>query len=222
MIDVSGFSRELCGGTHVSATGEIGVMKIIAESSVGASIRRIEAVTGIEASKHFEALENNLTTLAQMLKTSPAQLTARVQKLIDDHSHLEKELKKARQQGGGSIPENAARALKEIAGVRVLAQKVSAPDRETLAAWTERLRDQFAPAVIALMSAIDQKVAISVCVSKPLIPSLHAGKIVQLLSEAVGGKGGGRPDFAQGGGTDLSKMDEALEKIDSIIEHRSS
>ncbi|MFH0800158.1 MAG: alanine--tRNA ligase [Pseudomonadota bacterium] len=215
MIDVSGFSRELCGGTHVSATGEIGMMKIVAESSVAAGVRRIEAVTGVGAGKYIEELEGRIAEVGRIVRAAPSEIADRTRRLADEVARLERELKKARSNAGGAV--NLMGEVRDIGGIKVITAKVDAPDRDTLGAWAEKYRDKLGKGVVALASVIDGKVALVAAVSKNLTPKVHAGKIVQALSEAIGGKGGGRPDFAQGGGADIAKIEEALKKIDDLI-----
>ncbi|HPM41098.1 MAG TPA: alanine--tRNA ligase [bacterium] len=221
MIDVSGFSRELCGGTHVSATGEIGMMKIVSESSVAAGIRRIEAVTGLGASQYVEELEEERREIARALKSQPSENLARVRKLAEEVAKLERELKEARSRAAGASQKDLMGEVRDVAGMKVLSARVDAPDRATLGSLAEKYRDRLR-GVVALASVIEDKVVIIVAVSKELTPTVHAGKIVQALSERVGGKGGGRPDFAQGGGTDVEKLDDTLKGIGKLITEMSS
>ena len=217
MIDVSGFSRELCGGTHVSATGEIGMMKIIGESSVAAGVRRIEAVTGVGASKYVEELESRLGEAARALKVRPADVAEKAAKLVEEVSRLERDLKAVRSQAAGAAQRDLMGEVHEAAGGKVIAARVEAHDRAALGSLAEKYRDKLKSGVVALAGAMEGRGVIIVAVSKDLNPGVHAGKIVQALSERVGGKGGGRPDFAQGGGTEVSRIDEALKAIDEII-----
>jgi len=207
MIDITGFSRELCGGTHVKATGEIGMLKIISESSVAAGVRRIEAVTGTGAQRYVENLEREREEIAKVVKAQPSELLEKVKRLAEQISKLEKDLKQARS-GVGAAGKDLMDQVKKIEGVSVLAADAKAPDRNTLGEWAENYRDKIKSGVVVLGSVIDDKVAIVAVVSKDLTSKVHAGKLVQALSEAVGGKGGGRPDFAQGGGTDIDKFSD--------------
>lgn len=220
MIDISGFSRELCGGMHVHATGEIGMFKILAQSSVAAGIRRIEAVTGIGVGKYIEELEHERAEIARAVKVQSSEILARIQRLVDDVARLERELKTAHSRK--TVAVDLMKGVRDIGGIKILAAKVDAPDRSTLGEWAEKYRDALGKGVVALVSIIDDKVAIVVAVSKALTPNVHAGKIVQAMSEVVGGKGGGRPDFAQGGGTDASKLEKALGKVYDIIESQKT
>lgn len=220
MIDVEGFSRELCGGTHVKSTGEIGMLKIISESSVAAGVRRIEAVTGNGAQQYVENLEREREEIAKIVKTQPSELLEKVKRLTEQISRLERDLKQARSGGAGS-GNDLMDAVQKIEGINVLATDVNAPDRQILGEWAEKYRDRMKSGVVVMGSVIDDKVALVVVVSKDLTSKVHAGKLVQALSEAVGGKGGGRPDFAQGGGTDIKRfekfVDISLKTIEGML-----
>lgn len=217
MIDVSGFSRELCGGTHVGGTGEIGMCKVVSESSAAAGVRRIEAVTGVGVGKYVEELERERHAMSRIAKVQPSGLTERIKRLVEDVSRLERELRAARMQTMNSTECDLMSEIHEINGIKVLAAKVDVPDRGTLGRWAEQYRDKLGSGVVVLAAIIEDKVSIAVVASKDLIPTVHAGKMVQTLSEVVGGKGGGRPDFAQGGGIDTVKIDEVLKKVDQML-----
>ncbi len=215
MLDIAGFSRELCGGTHVSATGEIGMMRIVGESSVAAGVRRIEAVTARGAEKYIDGLENERAEVAKRLKTSPHEIADRVRRLQDQMAQLERDLKKAR--AGAADAEDLLSQARDMGGVKVLTARIDAPDRKTLGEWAEKYRDKLGNAVVLLASVIDEKVVLIAAVSKALTPKINAGTIVREASTIVGGKGGGRPDFAQGGGTDPDKIDAALKSVETAI-----
>ncbi|MFH1829487.1 MAG: alanine--tRNA ligase [Pseudomonadota bacterium] len=217
MIDISGFSKELCGGTHVHAAGDIGMMKIISESSVAAGVRRIEAVTGRGVEKYVNELQQKLDEAAKALRATPGEIAEKAKKLAEQVASLEKELKKARSQTAGSGMADLIQRVKDVNGVKVLAAKVDAPDRKTLGEWAEQYRDKMGEGVAVLGSVIEEKVVVIAAVSKSLTPKVHAGNIVKRASEIVGGKGGGRADFAQGGGPDPSKLDEALESVLDLL-----
>ena len=139
-----------------------------------------------------------------------------MRKLAEEVAKLERELKQARSQAAGASQKDLMAEVRDVAGMKVLSARVDVPDRATLGSMAEKYRDRLR-GVVALASVIEDKVVMIVAVSKDLTPKVHAGKIVQALSERVGGKGGGRPDFAQGGGTEAAKVDEALNSIDGII-----
>jgi alanyl-tRNA synthetase len=219
MIDVSGHSRELCGGTHVSATGEIGIFKIVSESSVAAGVRRIEAVTGRGVECYIDDIERQRAEIAKIVKAQPAEVVDRVSRLVEQVSKLEKDLRKAINGAASGRMNDLLSEVKEVDGVKVLAAKVEAPDRKILGEWAEKYRDKLGEGVVVLGSVIEDKVVVIATVSKSLTPAIHAGKIVKVVSEQVGGKGGGRPDFAQGGGNDAANLDSALAGISDKIKN---
>jgi alanyl-tRNA synthetase len=217
MIDISGFSKELCGGTHVHAAGDIGMMKIVSESSVAAGVRRVEAVTGRGVEKYLNALLREREDVAKALRSQPQEVAEKARKLAEQVSSLEKELRKARTEGASAGVGDLMGKVREVGGVKLLAARVEAPDRKTLGEWAEKFRDKMGEGVCVLASELEDKVAVVAAVSKSLTPKVHAGNIVKGVSEKLGGKGGGRPDFAQGGGTDASKLDEALKGVEELI-----
>lgn len=217
MVDVAGHSMELCGGTHVSATGEIGMMKIISESSVAAGVRRIEAVTGLGVEDLILELENERIEIARSMKVQPSEIGSKAVRMMEECTRLEKELKKSRSAAAGSSMRDLMTEVKEINGVKLLAAKVEAPDRDTLGGFAEQYRDKLGEGVVVLGSEIDGKVVLIAAVSKGLTNRINAGAIIKKISEIVGGKGGGRADFAQGGGADPTKLDAALRGVEAII-----
>jgi alanyl-tRNA synthetase len=217
LVEVESFSKELCGGTHVCRTGEIGFFKIISESSVAAGVRRIEAVTASGAVDHVHKQESILAEVAKLLKTKPDDLPRSVRKLLEDTSAMEKDLKKAKSSSAKSSGVDLLSKVKEICGIKVLAEKVEVADRDVLAELAEHYRDKIQSGVVLLAAEVGGKVVMIAAVSQDLVKLAHAGNLVKTASEVVGGKGGGRPDFAQGGGMDASKIRAALEKaVDSL------
>jgi len=216
VVDVPGFSRELCGGTHASATGQIGFFKITAETGVAAGIRRIEAVTGEGALEYLLGLESGIRQISSLLKCPPDDSPARVMKLIEANRELEKQIKKIRQEkargaGGADMEE------KEIAGIKVTAKKFEGLDTEALRAMVDETKTKLGSGVVLAATVEDGKVVLVAGVTKDLVGKLHAGKIAKQAASIVGGGGGGRPDMAQAGGTDASKVDEALKSVfDSV------
>ncbi|MBN1283053.1 MAG: alanine--tRNA ligase [Proteobacteria bacterium] len=217
MIDVSGFSQELCGGTHVHATGDIGMFRILSESSVAAGIRRIEGITGAGVEEYIDDLVAQRLSLAKALRTQPGELLDRAEKMAKEISALEKELKIARAGGAKGGIDALLGQARDVGGMKLLAAQVDAPDRDTLSRWAEKCRDRLGKSVVVLASVSDGKVSMIAAVSKDLTPGVHAGKIVGKVSEMVGGKGGGRPDFAQGGGADAANLDKALAAVEGLL-----
>jgi alanyl-tRNA synthetase len=222
MVGVGELSRELCGGTHVEATGEIGLIKVVSESSVAAGVRRIEAVTGRGAERYVEFLDKERVDLAKFLKVQPAELPARIHRLVDEVKKFEAQAKAARTEQAGTVVSDLISKAKEIGGVKVLASPVDGMNQGEMRELADRLKDKLGSGVVTLASNVEGKVALVVMVTKDLTKSIRAGDIMKELANVVGGKGGGRPDMAQGGGPDTSKLDEALAKVEEIVSSRMS
>ncbi len=218
VVSTPGFSKELCGGTHVARTGEIGVCKIVSEASISAGVRRIEAVTGEGALERFQTAVSALSRIAELTRGSETELVEQVEKLLDERRTLERQLEqlknKVAQSQAGAL-ESQARMIK---GVRVLAGRVDGLDRQQMRALADSLRNQWKSAVVVLASAGDSNVAIVSAVTKDLMSKVHAGKLAGAVAQAVGGKGGGRPDMAEAGGKDVSALASALESVYSRVE----
>ena len=205
MLDVEGYSIELCGGTHVSRTGDIGLIKILSESSVASGVRRIEAVTGRGAEEHVNAMESALKGIAGELKSSVADIPSRVKKLQERIRALEKQL-----ESGASKAASADVSVEKIGDVNCVIARVEAANVPALRNLSDKFRDKVVSGVVVLAAEIDGKVSLIACVTKDLTGKFKAGDIIKKLAPIVGGTGGGRPDMAQGGGNDVAKIDEAL------------
>jgi alanyl-tRNA synthetase len=218
VLSINDFSRELCGGTHVSRTGDIGLFKIVSESSVAAGTRRIEAITGAGVLKHFREASETLAVLAQTLRAKPDELLQAVEKLTESEKRLRKQLEsQQRKQAAaqaGDLVENAV----EVKGVRVIAARVEAADRAAMRQMVDNLRPRLGSGVIVLGSVADEKVSLVAAVSKDLTDRLDAGQIAKAAAAIVEGTGGGRKDLAEAGGKDPAKLEEALQAVSSIIE----
>jgi alanyl-tRNA synthetase len=222
VLRMGDFSTELCGGTHVSRTGDIGLFKIVAESGVAAGVRRIEAITGENALAYLRETENRLRGAAAQLRANPDELAAKVQQLLERNKQLEKDLAAARQKlatGGGGGPDLSAQA-REVKGVKVLAAAVEGLDPPGLRALMDQMKDKLKSAVIALGTANDGKVALIAGVTPDLTARLKAGELVGAMAQQVGGKGGGRPDMAQAGGTQPENLGAALDSVYGWVEAR--
>jgi alanyl-tRNA synthetase len=214
MLTISPDSIELCGGTHVARTGDIGLFKIVSESGLAAGVRRIEATTGLNALAHLRRLEGELASAGEKLKISPLQVSEGVDRVLAQQKQLKKELDQLKQQllsgGSGDLTQKA----KDMGEFRVLGAVVDMPDQDAIRQLVDQLRDKLAPAVILVGTpAAKGKVSLVCSVSKELVKRFQAGAIVKEASAIVGGSGGGRPDFAQAGGTDASKLEEAVAKV---------
>jgi alanyl-tRNA synthetase len=212
------YSKELCGGTHVTRAGDIGVLKIVSEESVAAGVRRIEAVTGIGALEHYQRQALVLTRLAVQLNVGEDAVLAQVEKLTQTVKHLEKELEAQRRKGALGQLEELAACVQVIKGIKVIAAEVQDVDREGLRQLVDSLRQKLGSGVVALGMPENGKVALIAGVTKDLTAKVHAGKLIGALAEKLGGKGGGRPDLAEAGGKDTAGLKTALQAVPSYIE----
>jgi alanyl-tRNA synthetase len=215
VVTVPGFSRELCGGTHVSRTGDIGVCKVIYEGSISAGVRRIEAVTGEVALRQYQESTDSLRRVAGLLKASEPELIEHVEKLLAKERALEKQVEQLKSK-------QATALVQELAGGagKVYVHRVDGLDRNQMRAVADTIRNQKGTAVVVLAAVDAGSVSIVSAVSKDLTAKFHAGKLAGALAQTVGGKGGGRPDMAEGGGKDASGLDGALQSMKSEIEAR--
>ena len=212
------YSKELCGGTHVHHTGEIGVFKIVSEQSTAAGVRRIEAITGDRALAEYQRALTTLRGAAALLNTSEEGLTAAIERQLDQIKQLERQLEGLKRKAAGSQAQGLLDEVREVKGVRVVAAQVQNADREALRQMVDTLRQKLGSGVVVLASAEDGKVALITAVTKDLIPRLHAGKIVQELAKLVGGSGGGRPDLAEAGGKDTSAIESTLGNVYPLLD----
>ena len=212
------FSTELCGGTHVSRTGDIGLFRITSEGGIASGIRRIEAVTGEGALEAVKAADATLKRVAGALRASPAELEGKIAQLLEQQKKLERENSSLRSKlaTGGGAADLAARAV-QVNGVSVLAIPIEGADAETLRSAADQYKGRFENAVIVLGSAADGKVMLVASVSPAISKTVSAGQLIGKVAEMVGGRGGGRPDFAQAGGNDPSKLDEALRAVPDLV-----
>jgi alanyl-tRNA synthetase len=216
IVKMGEMSMELCGGTHVERTGDIGFLKILHESAIAAGVRRIEAVTGKEAVAHVQKAEDELKRAAGLFKAGLFEVYDRTDKLQKQARELEKEIEALKGKLAARDSGDLISRVKEIAGVKVLAAEVSIADAKTLRDFGDKLRDKLVSGVILLGSKADGKALLLCMVTKDLTGKFSAGNIVKELAPLVGGKGGGRPDMAQAGGTEpenLSKIFVELEKL---------
>jgi alanyl-tRNA synthetase len=220
VIGMGDFSTELCGGTHVRRTGDIGFFKIVAESGVAAGIRRVEAVTGEGALEWVQAREAKLSEAARALKSNPDDLAPRIAQVLDNVRALEKELARLKSKLASSQGDDLAAAAEEVKGVHVLAAMLEGADAKTLRETLDKLKDKLKSAAIVLASAEGGKVSLIAGVTPDLMAKVKAGELVNFVAQQVGGKGGGRPDMAQAGGTDPSKLPEALKSVRGWVEGR--
>ncbi len=220
-INADFFSTELCGGTHVKRTGDIGVFKILSETAVASGVRRIEALTGAGARAYFAETEKTLFEVASHLKANPSDVPARVKTLVEERRKLERELADARKKlamGGGVFKSDDTNAVETVNGVAFLGRVLEGVPAKELKGVVDDLKTQMGSGVVAVLSVNDDKVSLVVGVTDDLTATNSAVGLVQAGSAAVGGKGGGgRPDMAQAGGPDTSKANEALDAIKAAI-----
>ncbi len=222
VVSLEDFSKELCGGTHTDRTGNIGMFKIIDESSIASGVRRIEALTGEAAVAHIQQAQTVLNQTAHLIKDKPEAVGRRVERLISELKSLEKEvdqLKTALVSREAAVDTDV---VKSINGVNVLVKKVAVEKPAALRDLADQFKDKLKSGVIVLGSASGSKALLIVVVTKDLVDRFHAGNIVKQVAAVVGGGGGGRPDMAQAGGTQPEKLDQALEKAITIIESGTS
>ena len=217
VVRMGDYSMELCGGTHVLRTGDIGFLKIVGESSIAAGVRRIEAVTGGEAVKYAGVVEKELKASARLVKAVPLELNKRVEKLLKTQKDLEREIEALKGKLAAKDSSDLLDKIKEIKGVKVLASMVDVPDVRTLRDFGDKVRDKISSGIVLLGSRVDDKAMLLCIVTKDLTDRYNAGKIIREIAPVVGGKGGGRPDMAQAGGSKPEKLKEALEKVEEIL-----
>jgi alanyl-tRNA synthetase len=220
VIGMGEFSTELCGGTHVKRTGDIGFFKIVAQSAVAAGIRRIEAVTGPGALDYVQQQTTALEGVAEMLKASPMEIGARLNQIMDNVRGLEKELSRLKSRLASSQGDDLAERAVQVGAVRVLAAAIEGADARSLRETVDKLKDKLGSAAIVLAANEGGKVALVAGVTPDLTAKVKAGDLVNFVAQQVGGKGGGRPDMAQAGGTDASGLPKALESVRGWVAER--
>ncbi|HBF12582.1 MAG TPA: alanine--tRNA ligase, partial [Deltaproteobacteria bacterium] len=218
VVTVGPYSMEFCGGTHLNASGEIGLFKITSESSVASGVRRIEAITGMAAFKAFQEQERTLKQLADTLKATPLEVSDRVKKMNDRMKALEQEISKLKTKvASGGAGADYMSQVKEINGVKLLAFEAEIDDPKALRDFSDQVKNRLGSGIVVLASKSDGKVSLLVTVSKDLTSKYQAGKIVGELAQIVGGKGGGRPDMAQAGGNQPEKISEVFKRITELL-----
>ena len=218
VLSIDDFSKELCGGTHMRRTGDIGLFKIVSESSVAAGTRRIEAVTGEGVLKYLRQASETLALLADSLHAKPEELLQAVEKLSDSEKKLRKELEAQQMKRATSQASDLVKEAREVKGVRVVAARVEVTDRSAMRQMVDDLRAKLQSGVIVLGSVSDGKASLVAAVTKDLTNKLDAGKIVKQAAAIVEGSGGGRKDLAEAGGKNPAKLDESLQAVPAIIE----
>jgi alanyl-tRNA synthetase len=220
VIGMGEFSTELCGGTHVKRTGDIGFFKIIAETGIAAGVRRVEAVTGPGALEWVQQQESKLNEAAAALKTTPQDVSAKITQITETVRSLEKELSRLKSKLASSKGDELANLAIDVKGIKVLAASLEGADAKGLREAVDKLKDKLKSAAVVLAAANDGKVSLIAGVTSDLTGKVKAGELVNHVAQQVGGKGGGRADMAQAGGTDPSKLSQALESVKGWVEER--
>ncbi|RZI40653.1 alanine--tRNA ligase [Herbaspirillum sp. HC18] len=220
VLDI-GSSRELCGGTHVQRTGDIGLFKIVAEGGVAAGVRRVEAITGDNALAYLQSLESTVNQVAGTLKATPAELSSRIGSVLEQVKSLEKELAAAKGKLASAQGDELLAQAVDVNGIKVLAATLNGADVPALRETMDKLKDKLKTAAIVLAAVNEGKVSLIAGVTQDATSKVKAGELVNFVAQQVGGKGGGRPDMAQAGGTDPTGLPKALEGVTSWVRERA-
>jgi alanyl-tRNA synthetase len=220
VLTMGEFSTELCGGTHVRRTGDIGLFKIVSESGVAAGIRRIEAVTGEVALAWVQQQESTLARAASVLKAPVSEVSSKLAQVLENVRNLERELGRLKSKLASNQGDDLAAQAVDVKGSKVLAATLEGADAKTLRETMDKLKDRLKSAAIVLGAVNDGKVSLIAGVTADLTARVKAGELVNFVAEQVGGKGGGRPDMAQAGGTEPSKLPNALQSVKTWVQQR--
>ena len=215
-----GSSKELCGGTHVARTGDIGLFKIVSEGGVAAGVRRIEAITGTNALEYTQGLESSLHSVAATLRAPPAEVQARLGQVLDQVKALEKEIAQLKGKLASSQGDELVNQAVDVNGLKVLAARLDGADAKTLRETMDKLKDKLKSAAIVLAAVEGDKVQLAAGVTKDAVGKVKAGELVNFVAQQVGGKGGGKPDMAMAGGTDASGLPNALKSVQGWVAER--
>jgi alanyl-tRNA synthetase len=213
VVRIGDFSTELCGGTHLDATGQIGLFKVTTEGAVAAGVRRIEAVAGTAALETVARQDRVLREIGDILKIAPHEAPQRLRKLLDEQRALEKQLADLEARVARSRADELVAGARQVNGVAVVTGRIDGLEADGLRAVADRLRERLGSGVVVVGSVMDGRVNLVAAVTKDLTRRFHAGKLVQEAARVVGGGGGGRPDLAQAGGKEPAKLDAALEGV---------
>ncbi|HEU4459078.1 MAG TPA: DHHA1 domain-containing protein, partial [Methylibium sp.] len=219
VLDI-GTSRELCGGTHVQRTGDIGLFKIVAESGVAAGVRRVEAVTGDNALAYLQALEHTVDGVAASLKAAPAEVPGRIAAVLEQLRSLEREVAALKGRLASSQGDELLAQVVDVKGLRVLAATLEGADAKALRDTMDKLKSKLKSAAIVLAAVDGQKVQLAAGVTADRMSTIKAGELVNFVAQQVGGKGGGKPDLAMAGGSDATKLPAALASVAGWVGER--
>ncbi|MGJ3350554.1 alanine--tRNA ligase [Morganella sp. Je.2.23] len=217
VLSMGDFSTELCGGTHAARTGDIGLFRIVSESATAAGIRRIEAVTGIGALESVNQQSDALTSVAQLVKSDEAGVSEKVKAALDKIRSLEKELQQLKEQQAAQESSSMTKDAVSVNGVKLLVKQLTNAEPKMLRTMVDDLKNQLSSGIIVLSTISDDKVSLIAGVTKDLTGKVKAGELVAFIAEQIGGKGGGRPDMAQAGGTDTAALPAAMASVESWV-----
>ena len=218
LVKIGDYSKELCGGTHVDSSSQIGLFKILSESGIAAGVRRIEAVTGIEAYNYVKNMESTIDEISGVLKSSKKDMVNKIQSTLDDNKTLEKEIEKLKSNLTLSKLDDIIDGISNIDGIDVIYKKLDNLDGNNLRELGDSIKDKLGSVLVVLGSSKDNKVSLIAMATKDLVSKgIHAGNIIKEIAKVTGGGGGGRPDMAQAGGKDASKIEQALNMVPEII-----
>ncbi len=218
VVKIADYSMELCGGTHVAQTGDIGLLKIVSEQAVASGVRRIDAVTGMEALMFVQKNESMLDDISMLLKTEPDRLLSRIEKLLQTQKDMEKEIDRLKSKNLTKQADSVLNSIKEISGVKVLVAKAELEDAKALRSYGDSIRDKLGSGIIFFGTADNEKASLLCMVTKDLSKRLSAKAIIEQTAPFIGGKGGGRDDMAQAGGKNPEKLEDALNRATEVIE----
>jgi len=211
------FSVELCGGTHVNRLGDIGLFKITNETGIASGVRRIEAITGFTAYKFDKNKENQINQISNLVKSEPSKIVDKILQILDQQKKLEKQISNFQKQLSGNLSDDLLNKVKEINGIKLLSEKIEGVEAKDLRDILDKMKDKLSKAVVILALVKDNKISLVSGVTKNLTDQYHAGEILKHVANQIDGKGGGRPDMAQGGGNNISNLDKALESVQQLI-----
>jgi len=217
VVSFGDFSKELCGGTHVRASGDIGLLKVVSETGIAAGVRRVEAQSGREALERWRAEKRTLERTAELLRAPVGELEERVARLLEERRGLERELESLRAAERSAASGDLISRAEEIGGIRVLATQVEVPGGKGLRNLVDELRNKLGSGVVLVATAAEGKVSLALGVTPDLTDRFRAGDLIREVAAVVGGKGGGRPDFAQAGGREPAKLEAALDRLRALL-----
>jgi alanyl-tRNA synthetase len=218
VVQIGDFSKELCGGTHVHSTGEIGLCKIIYEGSISAGVRRIEAISGEGSLRRFQEAQSSLARLSQLTRANEHDLIDSFEKLLAQQKTLERQLEQMKEKVANSQAATLEGQARSFGSARVLIARADGLERAQLRTLVDSLRNKWGSAVVLLASVEDSGISIVAGSTKDLAGKVHAGKLAGSVAQACGGKGGGRPDMAEAGGKDAAALDGALQQALASVE----